>query len=80
MGRKSVVVLGSSIDLTQVDEFLRALEKKGFHLESSIPEIATFVGSVDEEAIAALRETRGVESVEEEDTVQLPPPDSDEPQ
>ncbi|MEO8562087.1 MAG: hypothetical protein ABI601_08440 [bacterium] len=54
---------------------ITALEKHGLKVHSVMDAIGVATGEADESKLDAMRKTPGV-TVEREDTVQLPPPDS----
>ena len=66
----------------QEEEFeavVSAVREQGFVVEEAIEEIATLVGSVEDEELDRIRHIQGVSSVEQEKEVQLPSPESDGP-
>ncbi|NKC12038.1 MAG: hypothetical protein GKR94_07495 [Gammaproteobacteria bacterium] len=79
MAHRSYVVLVEKSDVETVRRVRDDIERIGFAVEQSIPEIGTLIGSLDESQIEALRMTSGVTEVSVEDTITLNPPEGDGP-
>ena len=74
--RQIVLVAERNVGL---DTLVAAVRERGFQVESVIGELATLVGSADDDQLDGIRHVAGVSSVSEEQLVQLPSPDSDGP-
>jgi hypothetical protein len=65
-----------SVDPERFDDVVTAAASAGLVVEEEMREAGVVAGSVESKQMAALREVAGVEAVERERTIQLPPPDS----
>ena len=61
----------------RIDEVVARLEAAGVQVQRVLEAIGVIVATVDPERRHALGEIEGVASIEQDRTVQLPPPDSD---
>jgi hypothetical protein len=74
------VKLSISIDdehLSQFPKVMKEVEKAGLEIDQELEDLGVATGEIDEDKVAALREVEGVEHVEEERKIQIPPPESD---
>lgn len=65
-----------AVDLDRFAEVVAALRRAGLTVTSEQPVLGTLSGTVAEDRVPALEAVEGVESVDRERTVRLPPPDS----
>jgi hypothetical protein len=65
-----------SVDPERFDDVVSAAARAGLVVEEKMRDAGVVAGSVEPKRMAALREVTGVEAVERERTIQLPPPDS----
>lgn len=65
-----------AVDPDRFAEVVVALRRAGLTVTSKQPILGTLSGTVTEDRIPALEAVDGVESVDPERTIQLPPPDS----
>ena len=65
-----------SVDPERFDDVVTAAAGMGLVVEEQMREAGVVAGSVQRKRMSALREVAGVEAVERERTIQLPPPDS----
>ncbi|MEU9126315.1 hypothetical protein AB0C96_42055 [Streptomyces sp. NPDC048506] len=65
-----------AIDPDRFAEVVEALRRAGLTVTGEQPILGTLSGTVAEDRIPVLEAIDGVESVDRERTVQLPPPDS----
>ena len=65
-----------SVDPDHFDEVVAAASRAGLAVEQEMREAGVVAGSVEAKRVSALREVDGVEAVERERTIQLPPPDA----
>ncbi|GGW55646.1 hypothetical protein GCM10010503_35920 [Streptomyces lucensis JCM 4490] len=65
-----------AVDPDRFAEVVRALRQAGLTVTSEQPELGTLSGTVTEDRLPAVEAVDGVESVDREGTVRLPPPDS----
>jgi hypothetical protein len=65
-----------SVDPDRFDDVVTAAASLGLVVEEEMREAGVVAGSVDRKHMSALRAVAGVEAVERERTIQLPPPDS----
>lgn len=79
MSIKNIVILAEHADEVSFTAVVEQARRQGFHVESIIPEIGTLIGTADERVVEAIKSLKGVESVSEEDFVQVPFPDSGQP-
>lgn len=72
-GRKKLVVtLSGRRSLAAIRS---ELEAAGFKIEQTLDSIGVLTGTADRDAISKLREVDGVESVEQEQEIDIGPPD-----
>ncbi|MGW1168040.1 hypothetical protein [Streptomyces sp. NPDC002550] len=65
-----------AVDPDRFAEVVEALRRAGLTVTTEQPIVGTLSGTVAEDRIPALAALDGVESVDRERTVRLPPPDS----
>ncbi|MGP3989574.1 hypothetical protein [Streptomyces sp. 3N207] len=65
-----------AVDPDRFADVVGALRRAGLTVTGEQPALGTLSGSVAEDRIPALEAVDGVESVDRERTVRLPPPDS----
>lgn len=65
-----------TVDLDRFAEVVRALRRAGLTVTSEQPVLGSLSGTVTQDRIPALEAVDGVESVDRERTIDLPPPDS----
>ncbi|MGI5196101.1 hypothetical protein ACQEVY_21015 [Streptomyces sp. CA-288835] len=65
-----------AVDLDRFAEVVEALRQAGLTVTGEQPILGTLSGTVAEDRIPALEAVDGVDSVDRDRTVQLPPPDS----
>jgi hypothetical protein len=71
-----VTVLVEDDRLDAIDDVAAALQDAGLRLGDVLPAAGAITGSVDDLALLpALEEVEGVAAVEQEQEIQLPPPD-----
>lgn len=70
--KKLVVTLSGRRSLAAI---LPELEAAGFKIEQTLESIGVLTGTGDQEAIKKLREVDGVDSVEQEQEIDIGPPD-----
>ena len=73
----AVTVLVADDHVAAIDEVAAALQRAGLRLGEVLPASGVITGAVDDAAaIPALAGVDGVEAVEPEQEIQLPPPDA----
>jgi hypothetical protein len=65
-----------SVDPERFDDVVRAAASVGLDVDEEMREAGVVAGKVKRKNMSALREVAGVEAMERERTIQLPPPDS----
>lgn len=65
-----------AVDPDRFAEVVEAARRAGLTVTGEQPILGTLSGTVAEDRIPALREVAGVEAVDRDRTVRLPPPDS----
>ena len=65
-----------SVDPERFDDVVRAAASVGLDVDEEMREAGVVAGTVKRKNMSALREVAGVEAMERERTIQLPPPDS----
>ena len=70
--KKLVVTLSGRRSLAAIRS---ELEAAGFKIEQTLDSIGVLTGTADQDAISKLREVDGVESVEQEQEIDIGPPD-----
>ncbi|WP_425246176.1 hypothetical protein [Streptomyces sp. NEAU-NA10] len=65
-----------AVDPDRFADVVEALRRSGLTVTSEQPILGTLSGTVAEDRIPALRAVDGVESVDRERTIRLPPPDA----
>lgn len=74
------VKLSLSVDdehLSKFSEVVKKVEKAGMTVDEKHKDIGVVNGSIEKDKIDSLRKVDGVEHIEEEREVRIPPPDSD---
>lgn len=74
--RSAPVGVVLAVDPDRFAEVVEALRRAGLTVNGEQPIVGTLSGTVAEERIPALEAIDGVESLDRERTIQLPPPDS----
>ena len=77
MAKKNLVLLIE--DSQKLDDVVAAAKHQGFTVERVFAEIGSVFGSADESDMLRISSVLGVESLQEEPTAQLPPPNADGP-
>ena len=62
--------------LSTMGEVVERLREAGVDVRSADKTLGTVTGSIDESQVDALRAVEGVDVVEQQETYELPPPDS----
>jgi hypothetical protein len=75
--RKPVIVTVADDALHNIQTVASQLAARGMKVDRVLPITGVISGSCPADKKAALRNVKGVHSVEDEAQVQLPPPDSD---
>ncbi|MER6288492.1 hypothetical protein [Streptomyces sviceus] len=65
-----------AVEIDHFAEVVDALQRAGLTVTSEQPNIGTLSGTVVRDRIPALEAINGVASIDEERTIQLPPPDA----
>ncbi|MFE5190070.1 hypothetical protein [Streptomyces sp. NPDC056628] len=65
-----------AVDPDRFAEVVEALRRAGLTVTGEQPVLGTLSGTVAEDRISALEAVNGVDSVDRESTIRLPPPDS----
>ncbi|BBC35645.1 uncharacterized protein SGFS_069390 [Streptomyces graminofaciens] len=65
-----------SVDPDRFAEVVEALRRAGLEVTAEQPIVGTLSGTVAEDRIPTLQAIDGVDSVDRDRTIQLPPPDS----
>jgi hypothetical protein len=73
---KSIIVTVTDDALNKIDELAEQLKTKGMKVDQVLPATGVITGSAASTKVPTLEKVDGVMSVEEELTIQLPPPDS----
>lgn len=74
------IKLSISVDdkhLNQFEKVLEDVEKAGMKVEKKHKDLGVATGSIDTDKVDLLRKVEGVDHVEEERQIQIPPPESD---
>ena len=74
------VKLSISVDdehLSQFSKVMKEVEKAGMKIDQELEDLGVATGAIDEDKVAALRKVEGVQHVEEERQIQIPPPESE---
>lgn len=74
--RSAPVGVVLAVDPDRFAEVVEALRRAGLTVTAEQPIVGTLSGTVPEDRIPALEAVDGVEALDRERTVQLPPPDS----
>jgi hypothetical protein len=65
-----------AVDPDRFAEVIEAARRAGLTVTGEQPILGTLSGTIAEDRIPALKEVAGVEAVDRDRTIQLPPPDS----
>ena len=74
------VKLSISVDdahLNQFPKIMKEVRKAGMEIDQELEDLGVATGAIDEDKVTELRNVEGVEHVEEERKIQIPPPESD---
>jgi methylmalonyl-CoA mutase cobalamin-binding subunit len=74
--KKQVLVSVEDGHLERMPAVVDELKARGLEVKRSMPALGVVSGSADHDKLASLGEVDGVRSVEEERSVQIPPPDA----
>lgn len=80
MTERPVKVRLATTDAATMDALCDRLARNGLRIRRKLPALGLVTGDVEEARIADMRAVEGVEAVEPESGVQLPPFDPDAPQ
>lgn len=73
---KPIIVTVTDDALNKIDDVAAQLTAKGMKVDKVMSAVGVISGSVASTKMSDLKKVKGVMSVEEEVTVELPPPDS----
>ena len=73
---KPIIVTVTDDALNKIDDLAAQLTAKGMKVDRVMPLTGVIAGSAASTKMSGLRKVKGVMSVEEEVTAELPPPDS----
>lgn len=74
------IKLSISVDdehLSQFSKIMSEVEKAGMKIDEKHKDLGVATGSIDEDKIDAVRDVEGVDHVEPEREIHIPPPESD---
>lgn len=74
---KRICVVVDAAHLTVIDDVAGALRSCGMQVEQVLGSVGMVTGSAGDDCVPALRSVDGVESVDEELSYRLPPPEAD---
>ncbi len=77
MARRQVVLVAEQAE--SLDAVVNAVRERGLDVEDVFEELRMLFGSAQDEALESIRSVLGVLSIEEESSIQVPPPESDGP-
>ncbi|MBX2863113.1 MAG: ketohydroxyglutarate aldolase [Leptolyngbyaceae cyanobacterium MAG.088] len=77
MSKVQVTISVDDAHLEQLDQVAEQLKEAGLEVDQTMSTLGIVTGSVDSEKMSALSDVVGVESVEVDKTITLPPPGSD---
>lgn len=77
MSKVQVTVSVDDAHLEQIDQVAEQLKAAGLDVEQTMSTLGIVTGSVDSDKMSDLSEVTGVDSVEVDRTITLPPPGSD---
>src|SRR5262249_45661037 len=77
MAHKSIIVTVADDALKDIHQVADHLKARGMTVHRVMPVTGVIAGSIAPSKLSALAKVQGVSSVEEEASVQLPPPGSD---
>lgn len=80
MSGSNFVVTLSEGALSTMEDVVRDVEARGFHVQQTIPEVGAIFGAGTTDVAESLKDVHGVESVRAERRFQLPPMDEAIPQ
>jgi hypothetical protein len=75
--RERLVLTVASDQLDQINEVASQVADVGFEVEQVLPTIGVITGSVDQDQVPALEALEGIDAVELDRDVSIPPPDSE---
>ncbi|HEX6898912.1 MAG TPA: hypothetical protein VF789_04330 [Thermoanaerobaculia bacterium] len=76
-GKVRVLITIDDEHLNDIDRLVKACEKAGLEVESSLESIGTITGAIDPDKLDELSRVPGVAGVEREGEYDVGPPDSD---
>lgn len=76
MSSVNVTVVVDDAHQAQILEVAAALQACGLTVQQTLPNIGMICGTVDTNQVGSLAEVEGVAAVELDQSIQLPPPDS----
>lgn len=76
-GKVQVLIAIDDEHLNDMDRVVKACERAGLEVESSLESIGTITGSIDPDKLAGLSRLPGVAGVEKAEEYDVGPPDSD---
>jgi len=76
-GKVQVLIAIDDEHLNDIDRVVKACEKAGLEVESSLESIGTITGAIDADKLDELSRIRGVAGVERDGEYDIGPPDSD---
>ena len=77
MSKVQVTISVDDAHLEQIDQVAEQLKTAGLSVDQTMSTLGIVTGSVDSEKMSSLSEVAGVDSVEVDKTITLPPPGSD---
>ena len=75
--KKGVIISVDDVHLDRVHEVADKLRAKGLEVQHVLEATGTITGACPAKGLASLKKVPGVAAIEEAQTVQLPPPESD---
>ena len=76
-GKVQVLIVIDDEHLKDIDKVVKACEKAGLEVDSSLESIGTITGAIDPDKLAGLSRVRGVAGVERAGEYDIGPPDQD---
>jgi hypothetical protein len=77
MSKIQVTISIDDAHLEQIDQVADQLKAAGLDVDQTMSTLGIVTGSVDSDKLSALSKVDGVDSVQKEKTINLPPPGSD---
>ena len=62
--------------LHRFEEIVKKIKKAGMKIEQQLDNLGIITGSIDASKVDSLKDVEGVSHVEQQKSIQLPPPDS----